>query len=56
MWTSSKRRLTFLFALALVWPAVVIAPTAQAALEIDITKGNVDPLPVAIPDFYGADA
>ena len=56
MWTSSKRRLTFLIALALVWPAMVIAPTAQAALEIDITKGNVDPLPVAIPDFYGADA
>ncbi len=26
---------------------------ARAALEIDITKGNIDPLPVAVTDFHG---
>ena len=25
---------------------------ARAALEIDITQGNVDPLPIAIPEFF----
>lgn len=28
---------------------------AHAQLEIDITKGNVDPTPIAIPDFIGTD-
>jgi TolB protein len=27
----------------------------KAALEIDITRGNVDPLPIAIPDFAGSE-
>jgi TolB protein len=27
---------------------------AQAKLEIDITKGNFEPLPIAVPDFSGA--
>ncbi|MCK9992965.1 MAG: TolB protein [Alphaproteobacteria bacterium] len=26
---------------------------AQAQLRIDITQGNVDPMPIAIPDFVG---
>ena len=34
MWISFKRRLTFLIALALVWPAMVIAPIAQAVMLI----------------------
>ena len=33
--------------------SVLTMSGAQAALEIDITRGNVDPLPIAIPDFDG---
>lgn len=29
---------------------------AQAQLEIDITKGNIDPTPIAIPDFLATDS
>jgi len=29
-------------------------PQAKAALEIDITQGNLEPLPIAVPDFIGA--
>lgn len=28
---------------------------ARAALEIDITRGNVEPLPIAIPEFHNPD-
>ena len=51
------KHLPTLAMLLLVLPFLIanINP-ARAALEIDITKGNVDPLPVAIPDFHGADA
>ena len=34
--------------------AAFAATPARAALEIDITRGNVEPLPIAISDFYGA--
>src|SRR5262245_58835593 len=35
--------------------ALCLAPTlAHAALEVDITKGNLDPLPIATADFTGA--
>lgn len=30
-----------------------VPTAARAALEIDITQGNVEPLPIAIPDFFG---
>ncbi|MET0545946.1 MAG: Tol-Pal system beta propeller repeat protein TolB [Caulobacterales bacterium] len=30
------------------------APQAKAALEIDVTQGNLEPMPIAIPDFIGA--
>jgi TolB protein len=30
------------------------APQAKAALEIDITQGNLEPMPIAVPDFIGA--
>lgn len=30
------------------------APQAKAALEIDITQGNLEPMPIAVPDFLGA--
>jgi TolB protein len=29
-------------------------PQAKAALEIDITQGNLEPMPIAVPDFIGA--
>ena len=32
---------------------LALAAPAEAQLSIDITRGNVDPLPIAIPDFYG---
>ena len=41
-------------AVALVLLALVsTVPLAQARVEIDITKGNVEPLPIAIPEFLG---
>lgn len=33
-----------------------LATPAFAQLKIDITKGNVDPTPLAVPDFMGTDA
>ena len=30
------------------------SPPARAAIELDITKGQVQPLPIAIPGFIGA--
>jgi len=45
------------------WPAIaaplflVLWPfAAQAQLKVDITRGYVEPLPIAVPDFNGADA
>ncbi len=35
-----------------VWALMLTAP-AFAVLEVDITKGRVDPLPIALPDFVG---
>ena len=28
---------------------------AQAQIEVDITQGNIDPVPIAVPDFLGSD-
>lgn len=36
-----------LFSLAVIFPA-------QAALRIDITKGNIEPLPIALPELAGS--
>ena len=36
-----------------LWLSANIAAYAQ--LEIDITKGNIDPTPIAVPDFIGTD-
>ena len=33
--------------------AVVAASSARAQLQIDITRGNVEPLPIAVSNFYG---
>ena len=32
------------------------ASAAKAQLEIDITKGNIDPTPIAVPDFLASDS
>jgi TolB protein len=42
-----------------VWLAIAVAlvlasSTARAQLELDITEGVVEPLPVAVSEFYGA--
>ncbi len=41
-----------LFGLALAW-VTVASPAAWAELRVDITRGNVEPLPIAVPEFYG---
>ena len=43
-----KRFLVLIAALA----ALAVAP-AHAALQVDVTQGNAQPLPIAIPDFIG---
>ncbi|MDB2437199.1 Tol-Pal system beta propeller repeat protein TolB [Hellea sp.] len=35
--------------------ALLTVGTAHAQLEIDITKGNIDPTPIAVPSFLGTD-
>ena len=56
MWIFPKPRTLFILGLLTALPSLAMAPSvALAALEIDITRGNVDPLPVAIPDFHGAE-
>lgn len=35
--------------------AAAIFPLASAQIEIDITQGNIDPVPIAIPDFISDD-
>jgi len=45
----------FVFAIGSLFAlgALAFAPTAHAQLEIDITGGNIEPLPIAISSFYG---
>lgn len=42
-----------LAAIAVVMGLVLGGPKAFAALQIDITQGNIDPLPIAVVDFLG---
>ena len=45
-------RITRIFPIVLGWLlTLLLAVPASAQLEIDITKGNLDPTPIAIPDF-----
>jgi len=46
--TTLKRIFLFLVGFCL---ALLLGGTASAQLEIDITKGNLDPTPIAVPDF-----
>jgi TolB protein len=47
-----KRFLILLAALAAFSAAFATGP-AHAALQVDVTQGNAQPLPIAIPDFVG---
>ncbi len=50
--SAAVRRLGAVLMLAIA--TMVVGPTPAAALiEIDINQGNVQPLPIAIPDFLG---
>ena len=42
-------RLTPVFTLIVV----IFATSSQAQLQVDITSGTVEPLPIAIPEFFG---
>ncbi|CAN5355944.1 Tol-Pal system beta propeller repeat protein TolB [soil metagenome] len=42
--------------LALATPAFAAAPPQQPPVEIDVSGGQVQPLPIAVPAFAGADA
>ena len=44
---------TTLWLLALTFAIVVPLVSAQADLRVDITRGQVEPMPVAISDLYG---
>ena len=41
---------------SLLASSILLAPAAQAAVEVDINKGVIAPLPIAIPAMAGADA
>ena len=51
---SAQASLRLFFAAALV--LALSALPAGAELRIDVTRGNIDPMPVAITNFYSADA
>ncbi len=53
MTTSFLRKMFACFALAF---ALLSSGPARAEIKIDITRGVVEPIPVAIPAFYGASA
>ena len=36
--------------------SLVLVPQAHAVLEVDVTKGKIDPMPIALPDFVGGSA
>ena len=52
---SARFRLTLALALLLAGQ-MGLSAAARAALEIDITKGNVEPLPIAVTAFFGDSA
>ena len=43
------------FLLALILSGVALASPAFAALQVDVTQGNAQPLPIAVPDFLAGD-
>jgi TolB protein len=52
--TLSRRRLLLLGATAAAGALIALSPRhAGAVLKLDVTQGNVQPIPIAIPDFVG---
>lgn len=47
---------SFFIILTLLSSSLLLSMQAAAQLEIDITQGNLEPVPLAIPDFVGKDA
>jgi TolB protein len=47
-------RLARLSTLTLIVFAAAAAAPVQAQLRVDITRGTVEPMPIAIPEFFGA--
>ncbi|MDP3595298.1 MAG: Tol-Pal system protein TolB, partial [Phenylobacterium sp.] len=47
------KTLALAFAAALLSTSAMVAP-AQAQIEVDVNRGDVKPLPIAIPVFGGA--
>ena len=48
------RKIMICITLSLFWAATGMINFAMAVVEIDITKGNIEPLPIAITDFLGS--
>ena len=49
------RLMSILFSITCLVLTLAIAPPSAAQIEIDITKGNLEPVPIAIPDFISGD-
>jgi TolB protein len=49
----TRRRLVATSAAGLA--VCLLAPSAGAVLRLDVTQGNVQPMPIALPDFLGSD-
>jgi TolB protein len=47
---------TCLAGLAVALVAIALAPSANAELHLDITRGKTEPMPIAVPAFGGTDA
>jgi TolB protein len=45
------RKLSGLAAALLIGASLIAAPTASAQVEIDITRGRTDPMPIAVPAY-----
>ena len=50
-----KKWLTGVLTWLACWLTLLVAP-AQAVLEVQITRGRVQPMPIAVPDFLGRNA
>lgn len=51
---ASAVRLAMASVLGIVAGLAALPPPAGAQLRVDITRGTVQPLPIAVPEFYGA--
>jgi TolB protein len=47
---------TLMLALAVLFVGGIAAPAAQAAIEVNVNRGDVQPLPIAVPAFSGGQA